>query len=294
MKNYKLIKKYPSLPSDWELGMEVGMGDRNWGYSPCFMNYFDKCLETKEVENNPEFWELVEELCVPIGTKFTTSTCIVYTVYKIENGKVWINWKEDKKGARYTVFEANQYFKDGDWKEVKEYKILETCPITGTIYKIKRLSDNETFTVGDYVQLSYFKDSWWASTNCKIKEIKEENNVITFNIAENGSESDYTFSLDQWRKVKKVLHVSNDGVELYHGDTFFHVDSYFNIGKGKINTSSFTPLKGIEVFSTQIAAKEWVYENKPEFSRKQIREVLNSNFDSLPCTLKRVKEKLEL
>lgn len=294
MKNYKLIKKYPSLPSDWELGMEVGMGDRNWGYSPCFMNYFDKCLETKEVENNPEFWELVEELCVPIGTKFKVEGSTIYTIYKKEDGRICINWKENKEGVSYSIKEINNLFRAKIWEEVKEYEILDTCPIEGAIYKIKRLSDDEVFTVGDYVQLGFSDDTWWSSTNCKIKEIKIKNNVITFNIAENDSEGDYTFSLDQWRKVKKVLHVSNDGVELYHGDTFFHVDSYFNIGKGKINTSSFTPLKGIEVFSTQIAAKEWVYENKPEFSRKQIREVLNSNFDSLPCTLKRVKEKLEL
>lgn len=61
-KEYKLLKKYPSLPKDWEVGMKVGLGDRNYGYSPCAGNYSDcKKLDNSEVENNSEFWEEVKE-----------------------------------------------------------------------------------------------------------------------------------------------------------------------------------------------------------------------------------------
>jgi hypothetical protein len=60
MKEYKLIKKYPSLPEDWEEGMVVGLGDRSYMYSTCSSKYSDyKKLNNSEVENNPEFWEKI-------------------------------------------------------------------------------------------------------------------------------------------------------------------------------------------------------------------------------------------
>lgn len=60
---YRLKKWYPSLPKDWEEGMEVGQGDRRDGtYSPCNSKYEKGglILLTKgQVENNPRFWEKI-------------------------------------------------------------------------------------------------------------------------------------------------------------------------------------------------------------------------------------------
>lgn len=58
---YKLKKWYPSLPKDWEVGMEVGQGDRLNGmyYSPCSSTFKDTMVFFKEVEENEEFWEKV-------------------------------------------------------------------------------------------------------------------------------------------------------------------------------------------------------------------------------------------
>jgi hypothetical protein len=61
MREFKLIKKYPSLPSDWEVGMVVGIRDRNIDYSPCNSKYFDFRISNREVEKFPEFWEEVVE-----------------------------------------------------------------------------------------------------------------------------------------------------------------------------------------------------------------------------------------
>jgi len=58
MSEYKLLKKYPSLPTDWEEGMIVGLGDRAQLYAPCNGIYTDKRLGNPEVENNPEYWEI--------------------------------------------------------------------------------------------------------------------------------------------------------------------------------------------------------------------------------------------
>ena len=42
------------------------------------------------------------------------------------------------------------------WEEVVEsnYEILKTCPIEGTIYSVKRISDGEIFTIGDKARTS--------------------------------------------------------------------------------------------------------------------------------------------
>lgn len=95
MKKYKLLKWYPSLPRDWKIGMNVGMGDRNWGYSPTSSIEYDKCLDNKEVENNPEFWEeiiekdyeIIQFVCTEKRGKEKVGTRLT----KQPNGSFWIS-----------------------------------------------------------------------------------------------------------------------------------------------------------------------------------------------------------
>ena len=59
MVKYRLKKWYPSLPKNWEVGMEV-VGEKIFAnikhkYTPYV--FFDP----SEITNNPEFWEKVEE-----------------------------------------------------------------------------------------------------------------------------------------------------------------------------------------------------------------------------------------
>lgn len=54
---YKLLKWYPSLPKNWKVGMEVGMGDRKTTFSPCSLNYTERYIDINEVTKNPEYWE---------------------------------------------------------------------------------------------------------------------------------------------------------------------------------------------------------------------------------------------
>lgn len=63
MKEYKLKLWYPSLPKDWEIGMEVGQGERGLlgDYSPCNGKYTDKYLNREEVENNLWYWGLIKD-----------------------------------------------------------------------------------------------------------------------------------------------------------------------------------------------------------------------------------------
>ena len=84
MKTYRLIKWYPSLPKDWKVGMEIGQGDDvPRYYSPCsavFKNYY---AHKDEIENNPDFWQEVDEVL------FTTNDGVgihigdtIYEVYR--------------------------------------------------------------------------------------------------------------------------------------------------------------------------------------------------------------------
>lgn len=64
-KQYKLKKSFPTLPSDWEVGMILGQGDRgDFGdYSPCAGNYTAVYLSPQIVEKSKEYFE---EVPVPV------------------------------------------------------------------------------------------------------------------------------------------------------------------------------------------------------------------------------------
>lgn len=62
MKKYKLLRAYPGLPKDWEVGMEVGLGDRVYAYSPCNVKYSEIWVDNPHVEDYPEYWqEIIEQ-----------------------------------------------------------------------------------------------------------------------------------------------------------------------------------------------------------------------------------------
>ena len=55
---YILNKKYPGLPKDWEIGMEFGLGDSTYNYSPCNGKYLSFYISKEIIENNNEFFVL--------------------------------------------------------------------------------------------------------------------------------------------------------------------------------------------------------------------------------------------
>jgi hypothetical protein len=60
MAKYKLKKWYPSLPKDWEIGIEVEKCtiDKRYYVSN---QWYKPLISQTEVENNPEFWEKVKD-----------------------------------------------------------------------------------------------------------------------------------------------------------------------------------------------------------------------------------------
>jgi hypothetical protein len=87
---YKLIKEYPGSPC---LGQEIDL--YNIDSKICGYKYIDEKWEInkKDVINNPEFWEKIEEkLCVPIGIRFIHKDHPdpIYNITKLKDNKVYL------------------------------------------------------------------------------------------------------------------------------------------------------------------------------------------------------------
>lgn len=63
VREYKLIKKYPGLPANWEEGMIVSRGDHRdkETYLPIKSKYTQIAIIYRAVENFPDFWERQEK-----------------------------------------------------------------------------------------------------------------------------------------------------------------------------------------------------------------------------------------
>lgn len=72
----------------------------------------------------------------------------------------------------------------------------------------------------------------------------------------------------------KVVFVTEDGVDVYAGDTFYFVDYYFEIGRGKAISGTFSKLSNYKEFSTKEKAQEYIDMNKPMYSIKDVEQGL--------------------
>jgi len=252
MKTYKLLKTYPSLPRDWKIGMEVGLGDRNWGYSPCSVNYTDcRKLENPEVENSPEFWkELIEDFEILSFKRSDTGDISS----KRSNG-LFINSTEDIEG------EYTEKSHDGFWE----------------IYSVKRLSDNVVFTIGDRVVRH--ADESCQNPCLAVRTIEGFHYNKSKNLCFKEAEQE-GYMLKLFSKVKEPLLVTEDGVELFQGDTF-----YISQRDNKGYSGRFLEFKAHigntirphgKIFANKEKAREWVEFNKKQYSLNEIEQAFNA------------------
>ena len=121
---YKLKLKYPSLPKDWEEGMEIGQGDRRSLelYSPCNGKYTDYYIPVYDVKNFPEFWEEVKEpLFVTEDGK---------DIYRGDDFWFVDNlWYVGKGRVTHPVFKPLYGYKQFSSKEAAEKYIEENKPL---------------------------------------------------------------------------------------------------------------------------------------------------------------------
>lgn len=171
-----------------------------------------------------------------------------------------------------------------DWEEVteeKEYEITayqhgcgKIYPVTSDhsfnynnvyyrIYSIKRLSDGEVFTIGDRTEnLNNFYDGD-NKDHGKIHSIRLEDGKITVGILHSGG-----FFLNTVIKAKQPLFTTEDGKKIFKGDqSYFVTTSFYLHGPSTYHGGGEHSGK---YFSTREAAEEYIIENKPVLSLKEI------------------------
>jgi len=165
---------------------------------------------------------------------------------------------------------------------------LEHCLKGGfNIKSVKRLSDGEVFTVGDY--FTYVPNG----TKHKIISITNGSNVGLIIHGENNCSAIEKYGFTKIIKAEQPILVTEDGVDVSVGDSIFYV---FNdetpIGNGGFNQkwkpiqikASFnnTGNNYYKLFSTLAAAEEYIIENKPCLSIKEFNSILNE-YDGSTC-----------
>lgn len=273
---YKLIKKYPSLPKDWEEGMIVGLGigDKRLPntFSPCNGKYKDYYVYYKEVTNNPEFWEEVIEKD--------------YEILSLINPTI----------NNSPIFERKNYNLE-DWENTLALKHLE-------IYSVKRLSDGEIFTIGDKAQtIGKYPHS---ITSIQLKKDFYNNDRVWIHWEKDCGGN----WLESIEKCKEKIFTTEDRVDIYEEDYYYVVyfeKERFGLPKG---TDLFTVSKAhkaetlgrdetwstnCKFFSKKEAAQEYVLMNKPlNISIKKLCPIIgqcnNTTYIDLDLLTKKLKE----
>ena len=245
MRKFKCVKNYPGADLGTIVQYQLG----------AFPEYFDikdaKRYNKKDIENYPEFWEEIIEKDYEI------------LMYRSKNNSC-------------IYFDNPKYFSslNSDWE----------------IYSIRRKSDGVEFKIEDKV---YWK---WASAKNKYFTIKSFNIIegtLKFNTVEESAQN-FTFELVSkeynLQHYKEPILTTEDGYECTLDDRVFGV-----LPKGSWETRfGINAESGILVhnlydtggkrysenspwlwFKTKENAEKYIYENKPEFSRKQILDVID-------------------
>lgn len=150
MAEYTLLKKYPNLPKNWEVGMLVGIGDGKSAYTPCSSKYVVMQIAAENVQNFPEYWEKVKEKEYEILGKWL----ILSKITKIK----YLFTSDDSigimKGDEYVTVAKSNF-------DITEGNIANTVPDNQLFWRFKTkeaakdwvLMNKPTFSVND---LSHF------------------------------------------------------------------------------------------------------------------------------------------
>lgn len=135
------------------------------------------------------------------------------------------------------------------------------------IYSVAK-SENEVFTVGDETQHGKITGFLLGEDGPGIYVSIEGYETIKWNV------------MDLLKAPeRKPLFTTEDGVEIYEDGEYWIVDKdlYLENKVTKIHRGTIAIIKRFpenKRFSTREAAEAYIRENKPEFSRKQIREAI--------------------
>lgn len=157
------------------------------------------------------------------------------------------------------------------------------------IHSVKRLSDSEVFTLKEIIDIRV--DNKYKE---EILEINIVNNQIRFKTKKG------FVVLEVAKKVKQPLFTTEDGVDIFEGDSFIRVDIKtmqlfdekvtHNVHKNYIGVDFFKE-RGILHFSTKEKAEEYILLNKPCLSFMDINPIL-TNYTQQIALKEIIKSKL--
>jgi len=177
------------------------------------------------------------------------------------------------------------------WEEIKEpefqilaaktsVKVSLTVENTSTeIYKVLRLSDNETFSIGDKCNLSNGNGNRnpilrfeVRNENWGLEKYRNKDRIVVF--LETMHKTEWgPIELDSLVRSKEPLFVTEDKIEIFEGDKYLEVvliGSRYNIREMLANSTS-NPCKDYCItFSAGKTAKDWIDLNKPKYSLQDI------------------------
>lgn len=265
MKEYRLIKKYPGLPKDWEVGMIVGTGDRQGlaCFSPCSGEYTDKHIDHNDVINNPEFWEEVVEK----AKEYEILSFYAKNIGdKDEVNKHYI-WYETSKGSNL-------------WSRMQNI----TSPYTTeeilknknyAIHSVRRLSDGEVFTIGDEINFNNIGTGKLLEIQFEVAPIDKGTGRLCF--VHNHKTLGRWWNINELSKVNSVLFTTVDGVDIREGDDFYEANLKHGITRWTTEYFVIYMNENIAktLFSTKEKAEEYILLNKPCLSINDVEFLKN-------------------
>lgn len=162
------------------------------------------------------------------------------------------------------MFKKSKQQKQKDWEIVKQDYITEGSE--KQIISVKRLSDNEVFSVGD--KIVYGNDT--------ISSFKIIDDAIIAYTSQ--SPNDYYCKLSELKKAKQSLFKTEDGKDVYEGDTvYIAMVADGSVSNFRMKESDRGFWEDAKMFSTEEAAKEYIVMNKPRLSLSDIRAVFGND-----------------
>ena len=262
-KQYVLIQEYPGSPT---IGTKAKLTDYN---SLLYRTESGRFFLKTHLENHPKYWDLVEEeLCVPIGTKIRH--CFlgdIRTITKVVDKVIYFKSKHGEEfRTGLNVKGANKYIKEG----VFHWIIVEDEVKEGSY--ITFLRDFDASKAMQTVQVSAIqKDS--SSTNGWITYSNPKRRPVGGGFRWKDSKSngyelgvDFRLATPEEISATKPLFTTEDGKEIYQGDSWWYVIP----SKLIVKQTSTTTYKGkntsndeIKRFSTEALAKEYLVRERP-------------------------------
>lgn len=250
MSKYELIQWYPSLPDRAKNRKTVA--DQHPNYSDrlalIVADDFYTDINKKEVENNPDFWEEVQEKSYEILTLTPKKTRS--HVSNVKNTfQIYRN-----------VYEDIDHFIECFTKYVYD------------IHSVERLSDGEVFTVGDRIHHVV------VDRKGDILSINLSGGKIYFSTTFNDSLK--STDLKNAAKIDEPLFTTEDGVDIYKGDTFYYIPACIDwdkpIGSHEAE-ENVTAYNATVRFYDKKKAEQWVKEHKPQYSKADINRAFEES-----------------